>query len=93
MEAPKILPEGALVLLKSGGPLMTTEKMDKQQQLVPVVWFSSDGMCQRDVFHIDALVIVGMPCKPDHDTMMEIAKQAMEDRRQAEEDILNASCE
>lgn len=91
MEAQK-LPEGALVLLKSGGPLMTTEKV-RLDFIVPVVWFSADGMCQRDEFHIDALVVVGMPRKSRDDSeMWELAKHA-DAQRLADEDIANASRE
>lgn len=84
------MPDGCLVLLKSGGPLMTTETV-RLDSIVPVVWFSADGMCQRDAFHIDALVIVGMPPKP-RDEMWDIAKEAQA-QRQADEDIANASRE
>lgn len=95
MDIPRSLPEGALVLLKSGGPLMTTEKMRGTTPIVPVVWFSADGMCHRDAFHIEELAIVGMPYKqPDehNELIMEIAKEAVA-KRQADEDIANASRE
>lgn len=91
MKIPNPLPEGTLVILKSGGPLMTTEKM-RLDLLVPAIWFSADGIAHRDVFHIDAVAIIGMPCRPpdaDERNELEIVKEV----RQANEDILNASRE
>lgn len=42
-------PEGTLVCLKTGGPLMTVEDT-RTDGNVATVWFT-DGICHRDAFH------------------------------------------
>ena len=46
-------PEGTLVCLIAGGPLMTVEDI-AGNNLVHTVWFDS-GVCHRDVFHPTSL--------------------------------------
>lgn len=47
------LPEGTLVCLKTGGPLMTVEDI-RGDGVVATVWFM-DGKCHRDGFHPEHL--------------------------------------
>lgn len=58
------LPDGSLVLLKSGGPLLTVERGLSSPPLVSCVWY--DGVSfARDTFHRDALVVVWRPLDSD----------------------------
>lgn len=51
MKNPK---EGALVILKSGGPVMVAEA-DQGGTVISCVWFDGEK-CVRDGFHVDALI-------------------------------------
>lgn len=71
MFPPRPLPEGTLVILKSGGPLMTTE-MGNGKDVVAAVWFDGPAL-NRNCFHIDALAVIACPCQPNDDAMIEKA--------------------
>lgn len=53
-------PEGTMVCLLTGGPMMTVEDT-RRAPLVSTVWFSADGICHRDAFHADDLLYVVKP--------------------------------
>lgn len=56
------LSEGSLVVLRSGGPLMTVDGAKAATGCVSVAWFSFDGtLLSRDVFAEASLIQVGSP--------------------------------
>lgn len=55
----RLLPEGTLVCLKTGGPLMTVE-CTRHDGIIATVWFQ-DGIVHRDSFdrrHLNVLKMV-----------------------------------